>query len=105
MEFILSPKTSTIPDDKISIEALALIWDGTTRTSFLRQMNTHETDPFYTKINQDTFMGHVYGNILYFHTSVVPQMVKGWSDEKLVGFYNEDDLDEIADNFTKEFNA
>ena len=105
MEFILSPKTSTIPDDEISLETLSTIWNNDDKHALLRELNGHQTDIYYTMVNQDTFLGHVYGNILYFHTSVVPQMVKGWSDEKLVGFYNEDDLDEIADNFTKEFNA
>lgn len=105
MDFVLSPKKSTIPDDEISLETLATIWNGKSKEAFIREMNAHRGDSCYTKINQDTFLGYVYGNIIYFHASVVPKMVKAWPDEQLVGFYNEDDLDEIVDNFSKEFNA
>lgn len=105
MEFILSPKNSTIPDDEISLDTLALFWNTNAKRNFIKEMNSHNTNSFYTQINQDTFLSYVYGNIRYFHQTVVPKMVNGWSDKKLVGFYNEDDLDEIADNFTKEFNS
>ena len=104
MNFILSPKTSTIPEEEISLDTLAFIWDGSTKHDFLKQINS-TANPIYAKINQDTFLGYVYGNILYFHQTVVPRVVNGWPDEKLVGFYDEDDLDEIAVNFSKEFNS
>jgi hypothetical protein len=105
MDFILSPKTSTIPDDEISMDTLTSIWNGIIKLPLTKQINGHQTETFYEQITQDNFLTYVYSNIIYLHTTVVPKLVNSWDDEKLVGFYNEDDLDEIADNFTKEFIA